>query len=104
VPRLRPPRAAPAIVDQTYRRAPQGVRKEGGVNTEGGFKGRQAPCGKIVDGESYEDHDDDVVVTRKVEYKCGCLSIQHEYHDGTISRKVVHHGGHVLVDELLYAE
>jgi hypothetical protein len=74
------------------------------VNAEGRFRDRQAPCGKIVDGESYEDHDEDVVVTREVEYMCGCLSIQHEYHDGSVSRKVVHHDGHVLVDEVLYAE
>ena len=74
------------------------------MNAEGTFRGRQAPCGKTVDGQSYEDHDEDVVVTREVEYMCGCLSIQHEYHDGTISRKIVHHDGRVLVDELLSAE
>lgn len=74
------------------------------MNAEGNFKSQPAPCGKIVDGESYEDHDEDVVVTREVEYMCGCISIQHEYHDGAISRKVVHHDGHVLVDEVLSAE
>ena len=71
---------------------------------------RKAPSGAgrhraaRVDGQSFEDHDEDVVVTREVEYMCGCLSIQHEYHDGTISRKIVHHDGRVLVDELLSAE
>ena len=74
------------------------------MNAEGSFKSRQAPCGRIVDGESFEDHDDDVVVTREVEFKCGCVSIQHEYHDGAVSRRVVHHDGHVMIDELLSAE
>ncbi len=74
------------------------------MNAEGSFRSRQAPCGRFVDGESFEDHDDEVVVTREVEFKCGCVSIQHEYHDGTVSRRVVHHDGHVLVDELLSAE
>jgi hypothetical protein len=79
---------------------------EGGecVNANGSFKGQPAPCGKIVDGEHYEDHDDDCVVTREVEYACGCLSVQHEYHDGSVSRRIVRHDGHVLMDELLSAE
>ena len=83
---------------------PQVTQKEGTVNANGSFKGQPAPCGKVCDGEHYEDHDDDVVVTREVEYSCGCVSIQHEYHDGSVSRKVVRHDGHVLVDELLSAE
>jgi hypothetical protein len=74
------------------------------MNAEGSFKGRQAPCGQIVDGASFEDHDDEVVVTREVEYACGCITIQHEYHDGSVSRRIVHHSGHVLVDELISAE
>jgi len=79
---------------------------EGGecVNANGSFKGQPAPCGKIVDGEHYEDHDDDCVVTREVEYSCGCMSVQHEYHDGSVSRRIVRHDGHVLMDELLSAE
>ena len=74
------------------------------MNAEGSFKSQQAPCGRIVDGETFEDHDDEVVVTRNVEYSCGCQSIQHEYHDGSVSRKVVRHDGHVLIDELDLAE
>ena len=74
------------------------------MNADGTFKDRPAPCGRIVDGSSYEDHDDEVVVTREVEYACGCTSIQHEYHDGSVSRRVVRHDGHVLVDELISAE
>jgi hypothetical protein len=74
------------------------------VNTDGSFHGQQAPCGRIVDGERFEDHDDEVVVTKEVAFSCGCITIQHEYHDGTVSHKVVRHDGHVLLDELLAAE
>jgi hypothetical protein len=74
------------------------------MNADGIFKGQRAPCGRIVDGENYEDHDDEVVVTKETLYNCGCQSIEHEYHDGSVSRRVVRHDGHVLVDELLSAE
>ena len=52
----------------------------------------------------YRDNDDEVIVTHEVDYACGCRTINHEYHDGSVSRKVVRHDGHVLVDELLCAE
>lgn len=68
------------------------------------FKGQQAPCGRIADGESYQDRDDDALLTEELDYACGCRSIRHEYHDGSMSRKVVRHDGTVLVDELLSAE
>lgn len=74
------------------------------MNANGSFKGQQAPCGRIVDGESYVDNDGEILVTQETFYTCGCQSIQHEYHDGSFSRKVVRHDGHVLVDELLSAE
>ena len=74
------------------------------MNANGSFKSAQAPCGRIVDGERYEDHDDEVVITRETFYSCGCQSIQHEYHDGSVSRRIIRHDGHVLVDELLSAE
>jgi hypothetical protein len=74
------------------------------VNASGSFKGQQAPCGRLCDGESYEDHDDEVVVTRETFYKCCCQSIRHEYHDGSLSQRIVRHDGRVLVDELLSAE
>ena len=35
------------------------------MNADGSFTGQPAPCGQIVDGENYEDHDDEVVVTRE---------------------------------------
>ena len=73
------------------------------MNANGTFKDRRAPCGRLCDGENYEDHDGEVLVTLETLYSCGCQGIQHEYHDGTMSRCVVRHDGHVLVDELLAA-
>jgi hypothetical protein len=32
------------------------------------------------------------------------VSIDREYHDGSVSRRVVRHDGRVMVDELLSAE
>ena len=58
----------------------------------------------MVDGEHYQDQDSEVVVTRETLYACGCRTIQHEYHDGTVSRLVTRHDGVVLVDEMLAAE
>ena len=74
------------------------------AHTKTSFKGQPAPCGRIVDGESYQDRDDDALLTEELDYACGCRSIRHEYHDGCMSRKVVRHDGTVLVDELLSAE
>jgi hypothetical protein len=69
--------------------------------TTTGFKSEQAPCGRLVDGEHYQDQDDQVVITDEWDFACGCRSIRHEYHDGTICRKVVRHDGTVLLDEFL---
>jgi hypothetical protein len=63
------------------------------------FKSEKAPCGRVVDGEHYEDRDDEVLVSDNFYFTCGCRVIQHEYHDGSVSRKVVRHDGRVLVDE-----
>ena len=68
------------------------------------FKSEQAPCGQIVDGESYQDQDEEVLVTDERDYACGCRTIHHEYHDGSVSSRVVRHDGSVLVDELISAE
>jgi hypothetical protein len=69
------------------------------VNPNGTFNSEQAPCGRLVSGEYYEDHDDECVVTRETAFACGCKSIQHEYHDGTVRRTIVRHDGKLLVDE-----
>ena len=68
------------------------------------FKSQKAPCGRIVDGESYRDQDEEVLVTEELDYACGCRIIRHEYHDGSVSSKVVRHDGKVVVDELQSAE
>jgi hypothetical protein len=72
--------------------------------TSNHFSGQQAPCGRIVDGDTYEDQDQEAILTQERDYRCGCRSIQHEYHDGSVSRKVIRHDGRVLVDELLFKE
>ena len=74
------------------------------VATNTGFKAQQAPCGRVVDGELYLDRDAETVLTQELDYACGCRTIRHEYHDGSVSQKVIRHDGHVLVDELLSAE
>jgi hypothetical protein len=65
------------------------------------FHDKKAPCGRLVDGECHEDHDDEGLLINDLFYACGCRSLRHEYHDGSLSRKVVHHDGHVLVDEVI---
>lgn len=74
------------------------------MNSNGNFKREQAPCGRLVGGERYEDHDEEVVITNETIYECGCQRIEHEYHDGSVSTRIVRHDGRILVDELLSAE
>ena len=71
------------------------------VPTSTAFKSEQAPCGQMVDGESYEDQDGQGLIIKDLYYACGCRSIRHEYHDGSICRRVTHHDGTCLVDELI---
>ena len=74
------------------------------MDPAGPFKNQQAPCGQTVDGKRYEDRDEEVMVTEQRCYACGCEVTRHEYHDGSVSRKEVHHNGKILVDEFLVAE
>jgi hypothetical protein len=74
------------------------------VATNTSFTLQQAPCGRTVDGETYQDRDDETLLTLEINYACGCRTIRHEYHDGSVSQKIVRHDGHVMVDELLSAE
>ena len=74
------------------------------VGTKTSFTQQQAPCGRLVNGETYQDRDEETVLTLEVDYSCGCRTVHHEYHDGSVSRRVVRHDGHVLVDELFSAE
>ena len=64
---------------------------------------QEAPCGRIVGVDQREDRDGDCLLTRDLQYACGCRSISHEYHDGAVSRKVVRHDRVVLVDEFITA-
>ena len=61
----------------------------------------RAPCGRIVDAEHYQEQDEGFLVADNLYFACGCRSITHEYDDGSVQRKVVHHNGTVLVDELV---
>jgi hypothetical protein len=74
------------------------------MTSSGSIKSQPAPCGRIVEAHDYRDQDDEVVVTHQVQFACGCRSVEHEYHDGSVSRTVVRHDGRVLVDELHAAE
>lgn len=74
------------------------------VATHTSFKAQQTPCGRTADGVTYQDRDDEAVLTQELDFACGCRIIRHEYHDGSVSEKIVRHDGVVLVDELLSAE
>ena len=68
------------------------------------FSSAEAPCGRFLDGEVFQDDDEQVVMTREMDFSCGCRIIRHEYHDGAVAEKVVHHNGTVLVDTMTSAE
>ena len=68
--------------------------------TNSGVQKQPAPCGRVVDVEYVEDRDEDCLVTEEFIYSCGCRIIGHEYHDGTVSRRVVRHDGKVLTEQL----
>jgi hypothetical protein len=66
------------------------------------FKNARAPCGRVVDGEQYQDLIEEGLVIEEVTYACGCRSIRHDYHDGSVSRKLIRHNGVVLADEIKF--
>ena len=66
------------------------------------FTSEKAPCGQVVDGERFRDWDDECVLSDELFYDCGCRSIRHEYHDGSVSCNVVRHDGTVLADGIIY--
>ena len=57
------------------------------MDASGSFKGQPAPCGRIVDGEHFGIRTPTWSSRRRRDYACGCRSIQHEYHDGTVSQR-----------------
>ena len=64
----------------------------------------KAPCGQAGDGERFRDRDDECLLRGNLFYNCGCQSIHHEYHDGSLSLDVVRHDGTVLEDGLIYGQ
>jgi hypothetical protein len=70
------------------------------TTTSTSFTGARAPCGRVTDGEHYQDEDEECLVTDRWHYSCGCQVTRHEYHDGSFNRTVVRHDGKVLVNEL----
>ena len=48
------------------------------------FTNEKAPCGRTVDGERFRDRDDECLLSDELFYDCGCRSIRHEYHDGSV--------------------
>lgn len=66
------------------------------------FAHEKAPCGRIVDGERFQDREqnEECLVTDEAFYACGCEICRNEYHDGSVTVKVIRHDGRVLVDEL----
>ena len=71
------------------------------IATTAGFQRERAPCGRMIDGERYQDQDKEGLVSDDWYYACGCRSIRHEYHDGSVWRKLIRHDGAVLTDELI---
>lgn len=61
------------------------------VGTKTHFKAEQAPCGRTVPGDHYEDRDDFGLLMRDEFYDCGCRRIHHEYHDGSTEVEVIRH-------------
>ena len=68
------------------------------------FTSRQAPCGQVVAGEIHQDRDEQTITTADVRFACGCRTLAHEYHDGTVTRRVVHHSGRIIEDDVSAAE
>ena len=66
--------------------------------------GQPAPCGRVVDADDFEDRDEEALLTQEIDYACGCVSTRHQYHDGSVACRIVHHNGRVLSEELLAAE
>jgi hypothetical protein len=67
---------------------------EGGsmVGSRSAFEPERAPCGKTIGGSCYRDNDGEGLVIYDLFYTCGCRSIRHEYHDGTVNTQVIRHG------------
>jgi hypothetical protein len=63
------------------------------------FTDERAPCGRVVSGEHYRDDDGEGLVIRDEYYACGCRSIRHEFHDGSIQVRSTRHDGKAVKGE-----
>ena len=69
--------------------------------TKTSFTKEKAPCGQLEDGKRIRDQDGDCLLSDERSYECGCHTVRHEYHDGSIASKVVRHDGTVVLDDLI---
>ncbi len=68
------------------------------------FTNEKALFGQVVDGERFRDWNDECVLSDELFYDCGCRSIRHEYHDGSVSRSAVRHDGSAPDEELIFGQ
>jgi hypothetical protein len=71
----------------------------GMVGTSVQFTSERAPCGHLVGGQRHRDSDDEGLVIDDTTYACGCRTIHHEFHDGSVRNSVTRHDGKLLIDE-----
>jgi hypothetical protein len=55
----------------------------------------------VVGGKHYQEQEEDHPITDNWYFDCGCRSITHEFADGSLQVKVIHHNGTLLLDELV---
>ncbi|MFI5782968.1 hypothetical protein [Nocardia sp. NPDC051570] len=60
-----------------------------------------APCGRIVDLECFEDDDGFGMISHIERYGCGCRSVRHDYHDGSVGERTIRHDGRELPPTVL---
>ena len=72
--------------------------------TRTSFTSEEAPCGRVVEGVRFSDRDDEGLVVEHLHYACGCHNLRDEFHEGSCTRKVVHHNGKVLVEDEIRGE
>lgn len=70
------------------------------IGTRIPFTDELAPCGRTVGGDHFLDDDGDGLVIRDEYYACGCRSIRHEFHDGSIQVRATRHDGKAVKGQL----
>jgi hypothetical protein len=68
------------------------------------FESHLAPCGRQAGGERVTTEDLQGLITRDLNFDCGCQTHHEEFHDGSVHNQVVNHHGRVVVDEELRGE